>query len=397
MSAYADTLGRLFALQRRGVDFDLERPRRVARALGSPHEKLHVIHVGGTNGKGSTAAMIDAVLRAGGWKSGLYTSPHLLRFTERMRVDGEEIAQDDVVRLVAEVLRAAGDEPLTFFEIATLAALLHFAERAVDVAVLEVGLGGRLDATNIIPAPLCVLVTSVAYDHQEYLGSRLEDIAREKAGIEKPGCPAIAVAPADPAAARWFQDWILFGRDFDDANLPPLALPGAHQRRNAALAREALRRSGLGVSDDAIARGFASVRWPGRLERIGQVIFDCAHNPDAARALAAALPPRRYTLLFGALADKDASAMLHALAPLADHIILTAPPSPRALDPHSIERPGATIEPDPARALEIALQRGAPVLVTGSIYLVGLLRGHLLGEGRDPLAVSDPLVIRSPR
>jgi len=391
---YAEALERLFALQPRGVDFDLERPRRVAQALGSPHEKLPVIHIGGTNGKGSTAAMVEAAARAAGLRTGLYTSPHLLRFTERIRVDGEEIAEDDIARLIERVLDAAGDEPLTFFEIATLAAMVHFVEQKVDVAVLEVGLGGRLDATNIVPAPLCAVVTGVAYDHQEYLGSRLSDIAREKAGIFKPGVPAIAAAPANPDAARFFDDCVLFGRDFDERGLPPLALDGPHQRRNAALAREAIRRSRLPIDDAAIARGFAAVRWPGRLERIGDVIFDCAHNPDAVRTLAAALPTSNYTLVFGALADKDAATMLAELRPRARRVILTKPQSPRAIDTATLAKSGDLVIPDAIAAL---CATDGPTLVTGSIYLVGHLRGHLLGERRDPLAVRDPLVIRSPR
>ena len=387
---YAQALERLFALQRRGVDFDLERPLAVAQKLGSPHEALRVIHVGGTNGKGSTAAMIESALHAAGLRTGLYTSPHLLRFTERIKVSGEEIAPDDVARLVE---RIPMDE-LTFFEIATLAALVYFVEQKVDVAVLEVGLGGRLDATNIVPAPLVSVVTGVAYDHQDYLGSRLEDIAREKAGIKKPGRPAIAVAPSDPAAARWFDDWILYGRDFDDRELPPLALSGPHQRRNAAVAREAIRRSGLSIPNQAIADGFASVRWPGRLERVGQVLFDCAHNPDAARVLAEFLPTGTYTLVFGALADKDAPAMLELLRPRVRRVILTTPPSPRAIDPRALAKPGDQVEADPVAALAAA---DGPTVVCGSIFLVGLLRGHLLEEPRDPLAVRDPLMIRSPR
>src|SRR5262249_29195934 len=237
-------------------------------------------------------------------------------------------------------------------------------------------------------------VTGVAYDHQEYLGSRLSDIAREKAGIFKPGVPAIAVAPANPDAARFFDDCILFGRDFDDGGLPPVALTGSHQRRNAALAREAIRRSGLPIDDAAIARGFAAVRWPGRLERIGDVIFDCAHNPDAVRTLAAALPTSNYTLVFGALADKDAATMLSDLRPRARRVILTKPPSPRAIDPATLAKSGDLVIPDPFAAMAAT---DGPTLVTGSIYLVGVLRGHLLGERRDPLAVRDPLVIRSPR
>ena len=399
-SAYRHLLERLFALRGRGVDFDLARPRRVARALGHPQDAFRAIHVAGTNGKGSTAALIESALRAAGVRTGLYTSPHLVRFTERIAVAGREIARADIVRAVDEVERAAAGEPLTFFEIATLAAFQHFREQSVEVAVVEVGLGGRLDATNLLPAPLACVLCSLALDHQSYLGGDLKSIAAEKAGIIKPGCPVVAALPEDPAAAQVITERAaavgaplrFLGRDFDARDVPPLALAGAHQRHNGALAKAALEAAGLGVSPDALARGFREVRWPGRLERLGDVLLDCAHNPDAAAALALTLvePP---SLVFGALADKDAAGMLAALAPKAARIWLTAPPSPRAADPAALAAlwPGARVEPDPAAALAAARARGGTVLVTGSTYLVGAVRALLTDEPADPIMVADPL------
>jgi dihydrofolate synthase/folylpolyglutamate synthase len=368
---YDELLRRLSALRRYGMRPGLESIGALLAAVGHPERGLNVVHVGGTNGKGSTAAMIDAGLRAAGRRSGLYTSPHLLRFTERIVIDGVELERERAAEIGARVLSVAGEH--TFFDVATAMAFLAFAEARVDVAVLEVGLGGRLDSTNVVAAPLVSLVTSVARDHMDVLGHELPQIAREKAGIWKRGCPALyACDDADAAgvleaeAARIGATPIeRFGRDFDDAGLPPLALAGAHQRRNAALARRALAR--LGVAADAIAAGFARVRWPGRLEQLSpEVLVDAAHNEEGAHALAAALPAGAWTLIVGVVADKDARAILAPLVARATRVIATAPPSPRALPPAQLQRlvPGAEVAPDLAAAL--ALAAGERVLVAGS-------------------------------
>jgi dihydrofolate synthase/folylpolyglutamate synthase len=430
---YVRTLGRLYALRGRGVALGLDRVRRVAAALHDPQDVYPVFHVGGTNGKGSTAAMLAAMLAAGGRRVGLYTSPHLCRLTERIRVDGREIEREALCELVALVEARAAGVPLTFFELVTLAAFEHFRRARVDVAVIEVGLGGRLDATNVVRSPACAIVTGVALDHEDYLGAGLAAIAREKAGIWKPGCPAVVALPDDRvaagelagSAARLAAPLYVRGRDFDlvplgtDAGLrydgpgaplevERLGLAGAHQRGNAALALAALGLAagarGLILDAGARARGLANVSWPGRLETVPgspTVLLDCAHNPDAARALASALPrqgDRPICLVFGALSDKRPVEMLAALAPIASRVWVVAPPSARAADPEPIARahPGASWDHDPARALAAACaaapeQPGAVVLVTGSVYLVGLARQLLLDEPVDPVAVADPL------
>jgi dihydrofolate synthase/folylpolyglutamate synthase len=393
---YDEMLQRLAALRRYGMRPGLESIRALLAAVGDPQRGLAVVHVGGTNGKGSTAAMIEAGLRAAGKRTGRYTSPHLLRFTERIALDGREIDRGRVAELGARVLAVAGEH--TFFDVATAMALLAFAEASVDVAVLEVGLGGRLDSTNVIERPLVAVVASVARDHTDVLGETLPLIAREKAGIWKRGVPAL-YACEDEAAARVLEDEARgvgaapierFGRDFDDAALPPVALAGAHQRRNAALARRALER--LQVDARAIAEGLANVKWPGRLEALTPtVLVDAAHNEEGARALAAAWPAGEWTLILGVVGDKDARAIVAPLAARATRVIVTAPPSPRALPPAELAKlvPHATVAPDLAAAL--ALAGGERVVVAGSIFLVGEARRLVLGEAADATAVQDPV------
>ena len=393
---YDEMLQRLAALRRYGMRPGLESIRALLAAVGNPERALAVVHVGGTNGKGSTAAMIEAGLRAASKRTGLYTSPHLLRFTERIVIDGREIDRARVAELAARVLAVAGEH--TFFDVATAMALLAFAEARVDVAVLEVGLGGRLDSTNVIERPLAAVVSSVGRDHTDVLGETLPLIAREKAGIWKRGVPAL-FACEDEAAARVLDEEAeragatpieRFGRDFDDAALPALALGGAHQRRNAALARRALEL--VGVDGRAIAAGLANVRWPGRLERLSaNVLVDAAHNEEGARALAAAWPAGDWTLVVGVVADKDARAIVAPLVARASRVIVTAPPSLRALPPAELAKlvPGATVAPDLAAAL--ALADGEKVVVAGSIFLVGEARRLVLGEAADGTTVQDPV------
>ncbi|MCA1663996.1 MAG: bifunctional folylpolyglutamate synthase/dihydrofolate synthase, partial [Myxococcales bacterium] len=249
------------ALRRYGMRPGLDSIAALSAALGNPQRELEVVHVGGTNGKGSTAAMIAAGLRADGRRVGLYTSPHLLRFTERIVIDGEELDRDVAAAIGERVLAAAREA--TFFDVATAMAFVAFAEARVEVAVIEVGLGGRLDSTNLVERPRCAVVTSVALDHTDVLGKTLPAIAREKAGIWKRAAPALYACVDDEAAAVLQREAERagaapierLGRDFDDAALPALALHGAHQRRNAALARRAL--GILGVGEPAIADGFS--------------------------------------------------------------------------------------------------------------------------------------------
>ena len=397
--SYDELLSRLSALRRFGMRPGLDGVRALLAAVGDPHERLAAVHIAGTNGKGSTAAFVESALRAAGTRTGLYTSPHLLRLTERIRVDGAEIDRHIAADLGARVLAVGGE--FTFFEVVTVMAFLALAEAGVDVAVIEVGLGGRLDATNVLARPLVSIVTGIALDHTDVLGATLAAIAREKAGIFKPGVPAVFASDAAEArdvlvaeAARIGAPAQLLGRDFDDAGLPPLGLHGPHQRRNAALARQALRAlpSLLQPSETQLALGFARVRWPGRLEQLTpNVLVDAAHNADGARALAAALPDAPFTLILGVVADKDAQGIVDALAPRAARVIVTAPPTPRALSPERLAAlvPGAAVAPDLRAAL--ALAGDTRTVVAGSIFLIGEARRILLGEGADPTAVQDPV------
>ncbi|MBI5070310.1 MAG: bifunctional folylpolyglutamate synthase/dihydrofolate synthase [Deltaproteobacteria bacterium] len=377
---------------------------RALEALGHPERGLRVLHVAGTNGKGSVCAMAAEALRLAGHRTGLYTSPHLVSFRERIAVDGLPISEETLARRIEEVRRACpwheagGDDRLTYFEFATLLALVHFAEVGAGAVVLEVGLGGRFDATNAV-RPLVCAVNRIGLDHVEMLGKTLGAIAREKAGIFKAGVPAL-VAHAQPAEAMEAlrEEASRRGAPFEVAPATyegPVALRGPHQRGNAALAAAALRRldgAGVPVPAGAIAAGIAQARWPGRLEEVAGVVLDGAHNPDGAAALAAALPAlypgRPVELCFGVLADKDHLGMLQALAPAVRGLHLVAPASPRARLPAGYRVQAEALFPrvdlhgSLAEALACARERavggGLPV-VAGSLYLVGEARA-LLGE-----------------
>ncbi len=395
---YTEALEKLYQRRRFGMRPGLERTQELLRAVGNPEQKFAAIHVAGTNGKGSTCAFAERILRESGRRTGLYTSPHLLRFTERVRIDGAEIEREKIADLIARVLVDAGDA--TFFEIVTVAAFAAFAEAGVEVAVVETGLGGRLDSTNVLPQPLCTTITGIGLEHTDILGKTTREIAREKGGIIKRGVPAVVACDDADAldelshiAGEREAPLSLFGRDF----LSPtekLSLPGPHQARNAALAIESLRRASLLPSSDIVARALADTHWPGRLERIGDVLIDAAHNPDGIRALAAALPSLRdgrpLTIIFGAVTDKDAASMLALLQPLADRLILSAPASSRARDPKELAplAPGAEVIPELRQAIAAATGQ---VLITGSIFLVGAVRQILLDEPADPMIVQDPL------
>ena len=409
---YADLLARLGDVRALGVDLGLDRVRLALARLGDPQTRFAAVQIAGTNGKGSTAAMTEAVLREAGLRTGLYSSPHLARFTERIRVDGREA---DGGRLAAlDRLVVATEVPLTYFEIATVLAFLAMAEAGVEIAVLETGLGGRLDAVTTC-VPCATAITSIGLDHTEYLGDTLASIAREKAGILKPDVPCFVgrlppeaddeiARAADAAGAPLFH----FGRDFGPPPFPT-ALSGAHQKENAALAAQLARAAGrhLGrpIADRALARGLDGVRWPGRCERVGDdLLFDCAHNVDGARALAATLPAlapgRRLALVVSIVGDKDADAMLAALAPVAAAVVATRSDNPRALAPEGLAETARrhvadTVAcDDPAAALDEARRRAGPgglVVVCGSMFLVGMLRARALGEPVDPLPTSDPV------
>ncbi len=374
--------------------------------LGSPECSFEAVHVAGTNGKGSVCAMVEAALRAEGQRTGLYTSPHLCRFAERIRVDGEPL--DDVA--LARVLRRALDDgpELSFFETATLAAFLTFREAKVDTAVIEVGIGGRLDATNVLAAPRAAAVTRVALDHTDRLGGTLEAIAREKAAIAKPGTTLVLGAMSQGARTTACEvaqqagavvvdaESDLAANAFAGSVTPKLA--GDHQRGNARVAY--LLAKLAGARETSIRYGVSTAVWHGRLEWVaterGPVLLDGAHNPDGAEALAAYLSTlwgsgsggESHVLVFGALADKAWGAMLDTLAPIVSHRIYVAPSGRAPMEPEVLATrwPGETAA-SVSEALERArgrAGRGGLVVVCGSLYLVGEARAELLGVPRDP-------------
>lgn len=409
----------------------LHRTLAMMELLGDPHEKYPVIHIAGTNGKGSVAAMTESILRHSGLRTGLYTSPHLVRVEERIRVDREPIAAAAFARLATRIRKAEEqlqgrkviDRPLTTFEFLTCAAFLHFARRKVEAAVMEVGLGGLLDATNVV-RPVVSVVTGVALDHQNYLGRTIGKIAREKAGIIKEGVPAVSGC-LDPAAqkvvrarARAVRAPLLeLGRDFSVRNLKEEggrsrfdldtpdgviaalapALRGEYQARNAALAVMALRTwkefpTGVG----AIRRGLARTRWEGRLDEYRaarRTLLDGAHNPEAAGLLRQYLEGRpEIHMVFGAVRDKNIREIGRILFPAATRLYLTPLANSRSAGPaeiaalHPRHRPRMESHPDPRRALAAAWAACPPsglVVVTGSLYLVGELLPEVARSARN--------------
>ncbi len=412
--SYGGALRRLLDLHRFGVQPGLEAIQRALDQLGNPERAFPGIHITGSNGKGSTAAMCEAVLREAGLRVGLYTSPHLARFTERIRIDGREIEAERIAPLVDRVLEVA--PTLTFFEAATAVGFLAFADASLDIAVIEVGLGGRLDATNVITRPLVSVVTSIALEHTEVLGNTLSAIAYEKAGIFRANVPAVAAARDDEArdtitavAQRVGAPLAWLGTDFQAAF--ETALLGAHQRDNAALAVAALQRlpDVLRPPENAFS-ALTRVSWPGRLEKIDEdLVLDGAHNEAGALALAAALPAlakdRPVTLLLGMVDDKDVGAFLTPLFPQLTYLITTWPDTPRARtaealralalrDGPALANPVEAIS-DPVAAIARARKNPGLVVVTGSLFLIGQLRAHLRGEQRDPVVAQDPKATRS--
>ncbi|MBW8365034.1 MAG: bifunctional tetrahydrofolate synthase/dihydrofolate synthase [Rhizobium sp.] len=408
-------LARLERLHPSTIDLGLDRVRRVKEALGLVPD-FPLIVVGGTNGKGSTCAYLAAILDAAGYKTGLYTSPHLLRYNERVRVAGREASDAELIAAFERVDAARGDVSLTYFEFGTLGAMARFIDAGIDVAVLEVGLGGRLDAVNVFDADVAV-VTSVDLDHMDYLGDSREKIGFEKAGIYRTGRPAICVDPAPPLsllehARRIGADLRCVGGDFsaqreDDhwtyrslatywADLPLPAMAGACQLRNASGALAALDaiQDRLPVNEVAIRRGLAATRVPGRFQHIAQapaVILDVAHNPEAARALAATLHGQpvggRTLAVVGMLADKDAAGVFAALRDEIDEWWTCTPASPRAWDAKALaaELRGQVgevpihVQPDVARALteaRSAAREDDRILVFGSFYTVAAVLDH---------------------
>lgn len=436
---YAEIEAELFARTRHGMRLGLDRMRRALAELGHPERSAPAIHVAGTNGKGSVCAMIDAACRAAGLKTGLYTSPHLERFGERFRVSGVEATEERIVRAYEELKARVpwafeGTDELTFFEITTLLAFQIFAAERVDVMVVEVGLGGRMDATNVLQ-PLVTCVTQVGLDHTQYLGKSISDIALEKAGIFQSGVPAVIAAQDSDEARRVLVDRAqrvgaapsVEGADFGlEGRTQPwrfrsrlgtvdgvrLALAGSFQRSNASVAIQALllaARRGLRVSPGAILRGLREVAWPGRMETVRtrpEVLLDGAHNPPAARALADTMRQiyagHRIHVVFGMLDDKDAAPVVESIASFASRIVVTQPTNERALPAEELARLVArhtarhVVRPEAGRAIDETLAEAAPgdvVLVCGSLYLVGEARARLL-RGARPTGPSERLTAR---
>lgn len=421
-------------------DLKLDRMRRLLDHLGNPQDRLRILHIAGTKGKGSTAAMLAAILQHAGYRTGLFTSPHLTRVEERFRIDGQPILPSMLAALLAEMipyvrsLQDAGDPQQipTFFEIGTALGFLYFQRQQVDLAIIEVGLGGRFDSTNVC-LPVLSLITSISFDHMAQLGDKLPLIAREKAGILKPGRPAICTANAPDAveviierAAEVGSPLALLGRDFhytyepgQPDKVPPcpphvhiqtserawprleLGLLGAHQAENAAGAVQAiewLRREGTPVADTAVAAGVAQVRWPARLEVIQReplILLDCAHNVASAQALVETLtqsfPVRgQRWLLLAISTDKDVPGMLEVLLPHFDRVVATEYRSnPRVVPARQLADQVQKLKgdcpvlanPDPGEALKIARQVSRTddlIAISGSVFLAGELRPWLL-------------------
>jgi dihydrofolate synthase / folylpolyglutamate synthase len=445
----------LYALKPRGIRFGLENTRLVLQRLGNIQKRFRVIHVAGSNGKGSTCAFLDAMLRHAGYRVGFYSSPHLIHFRERFCVNGEsvgdEIIVENVLRLLSDGLEvdpgqvvqwverekiiqrmeqgswyqergtASQFTRLTFFECATLLCVLIFASAGVEIAVMETGMGGRLDATNVFE-PVVSVITPIHLEHTAWLGDTIAAIAGEKAGIIKPNIPVVSALQHPDAKAVIEQEaearqapLSMMGRDFDgsgswrDAHfrlgtraLKPvqLGLVGPHQVVNAATAlacRPWLEKAGIRLPMQAIYKGLRTVRWPGRFERFGKSgewILDGAHNPDGAKVLAESVQDvfggGSVRMVFGVLKDKEVERMLPALMPLASEVHLVHPADARGRDPSTLlpflGRP-ATLHSSVAEALSsLDAGSGHPILVTGSLTVVGEAREWLLEHGEVPFA-----------
>ncbi len=438
-TAYQETIEYLFGLQKHGIKLGLSNSIRLLDLMDAPHRSFRSVHIAGTNGKGSTAAFITGMLQAAGYRVGLYTSPHLISFTERMRINGVQITEAKVVELAQRVrecasrpVPGAGTSVPTFFEVTTAMAFTWFAEEQVDLAVIEVGMGGRLDATNVI-TPLLSIITNIDLEHTEFLGTTLELIAAEKAGIIKQGVPVVTgvvqpevVAVLERVAAGKQAPLYRLGKDFAPENVAAgrtqvfdyrgrrsscraleIGMLGRYQVDNACLAMaaaEVLYEAGVVVDEAAMRRGLEQTRWEGRLERVAQrpdIFLDGAHNPASAKQLATAIRDmkpsyQRLVLVVGILGDKDHAGILSQLAPLADVVIVTKPNYSRAMDIEalaavvrqqhgSVETAGTV-----AAAIALARQRAASedlVLITGSLYVVGDARAVFQGPDLDAPAL----------
>jgi len=396
------------------VNFGLSRTRHLLAALGSPQSDLRFVHVAGSNGKGSTCAMLEAILRAQGYKTGLYISPYIQKFNERIQVNGVCIPDDRLLEIIERVVAIADamEDAPTHFEIVTAMGMLYFAEEACDIVVLEVGMGGELDSTNVIGAPEAAVITNIGFEHTQWLGSSLGEIAAAKAGIIKKGCRAVCYDGA-PEVTELIKDVCLKREvplriaDFSELQLLDeslagqrfiyrdreynLALLGRHQLFNAALALEtveALREGGRRIDEEAVRRGLMSVKWPARLELLSRdplFLLDGGHNPQCIEALTQSLlslvPGQRFSVVAGVLSDKDYANMMDLLMPFAARFFCLTPESPRALDSDELcgylRGKGAEARSfhfDVEAAIEKARGYAEPILAVGSLYLAGKIR-----------------------
>ena len=415
MDRYSETLDYIYNLRGGMIDLRLDRMERALALFDHPERQFATLHIAGTNGKGSTAAMLQRILSLAGYRSALYTSPHLVSFTERMRIGDAEISSEDVVALAAEVRRRTDEAavPLTFFEFVTVMAFIYFARRQVDVGVIEVGMGGRLDATNLV-TPLVSVITTISKDHQAFLGADEISIGREKGGIIKPGVPVVCgkmsgevakllqgIARERGAPAYFLGvdygfslkneglfDYTGIKQSFENLKL---ALPGRYQRANCSLALAALElaQERLPVSAEALRQGLATVCWPGRLEVMldrPMVILDGAHNGEGVQALVDELSGlrrgRRIRLLFAAMADKEWQLMLRTLGKVVDEVIFTRAEMARSAEPEQLAAELNGIIPnrvirDAKLALRTLLDEALDndiIVVAGSLYLLGEIR-----------------------
>ncbi len=412
-SAYEEELSRLYSLEKYGIKFGLSKTSNLLRAFGDPHRGQHYIHIAGTNGKGSVGAMLESILLESGLTVGFYTSPHLVSFTERFRINKVGIDRDQAAALIHEVYRVTDKrEPPTFFEMTTAMALLYFARSKVDVGIIEVGMGGRLDATNII-TPMVSVITNIGLDHSQFLGNTIIDIAREKGGIIKAGID-MATAVSQGPVKKLFQSlcegrgapfWSL-GHDARYRRLASgllgyygvrerytdlaLGLKGRFQYRNAALSLltlEILKGKGIAVSEEDIRLGLANPLWPGRLEIVSSrpaIVLDGAHNIPAMRSLADSIKRdfdfKNLVLVMGIMADKEISRILREILPLASRVIFTRPAYYRAAEPQRLLKAaeelgwGGEVRTPLSAAIErarnLADERDL-ILITGSLFTVG--------------------------
>jgi len=396
--AYKEALAWLYGLQRFGIKLGLENIRRLIDELGVDLSNARVIHVAGTNGKGSVCAMIDSICRAQKYRTGLFTSPHLVTFRERIRIDSEMISENEVAAGLTNIRKVVADwEPHpTFFEIATALALKHFAEAKIDIVILETGLGGRLDATNAVQSNVAV-ITPIALDHEKWLGDSLEKIANEKAGIIKAQTPVVSglqLPEAEKvirARATECEAPLQFVEQVYDKS--PIALRGEYQKVNAAIAIAATQAANVEIDKSAVTRGLATVEWPGRFQCWDKrTVIDGAHNPAAAKILVDTwreiFGDEPATLILAILSDKDLRWICEALAPIADSVLLPKIRSERAVSPEELAKVLSATTPSLPysitdsldKALHLARAKLNPILLTGSLHFAGEALAHLRGE-----------------